>query len=64
MIPNNKLSEEGKITNINLTVKYNAISDVDSLSSIPGMIAIHRTIIITLYIFMADTKKSLRIPKE
>jgi hypothetical protein len=49
--------EEGKITNINLTVKYNAISDVDSLSSIPGMIAIHRTIIITLYIFMADTKK-------
>jgi hypothetical protein len=63
VIPNNKLSEEGKITNINLTVKYNAISDVDSLSSIPGMIAIHRTTI-TLYIFMADTKKSLTIPKE
>ena len=38
VIPNYKLSEEGKITNINLTVKYNAISDVDSLSSIPGII--------------------------
>ncbi|VDI30653.1 Hypothetical predicted protein [Mytilus galloprovincialis] len=35
VIPNNKINEEMQLTDLNLTVKYNAISDVDSLSSFP-----------------------------
>ncbi|CAC5408731.1 GABBR [Mytilus coruscus] len=37
VIPNNKINEEVRLTDLNLTVKYNAISDVDSLSSFPGI---------------------------
>ncbi|CAG2254551.1 GABBR [Mytilus edulis] len=40
VIPNNKINEEMRLTDLSLTVKYNAISDVDSLSSFPGIVFI------------------------